>query len=173
MSLKLRAAGVGAIAAALAAWAIAPARADDCSAVKNAMLAAARTPHTTTITRVVDGKPVTARMVQTKDTRYFEIRGAWRSMPFSADEVRDMEESLNGSQLTCARVGADRLAGKSVMVYTAHIKNEDTEGDAKLWLGSDGLPLQVDNVHDGQRVSSSLDYTHADAPAGATPLNKP
>jgi hypothetical protein len=149
-----------------------PVRADDCSPVKAGMLATVRTPHTASFMRTKDGKPVTSQMIQTNDARYFEVEGKWRSMPFSAGDVREMEDNLNKSTLTCTRVGNDRLNGKSVTVYTVHLKNEDVESDAKLWVGADGLPLKVDNTMEGENHSSIYDFSHVEAPADATPLGK-
>jgi hypothetical protein len=146
------------------------AHADDCALVKAAMLRVVRTPHTVTIGRMKDGQPVTNRMIQTKDAKYVEIKGKWRILPLSQDDFREMEKSLNESTLTCARAGGDSVDGKSATIYTVHIKNEDTESDAKLWLGTDGLPLKTESKHDGEAVQATYDFAHADAPPDATPL---
>jgi hypothetical protein len=148
----------------------APSRADDCTAVKAAMLATVKKPHTITINRFKDGKPVTNRMVQTNDAKYVEVNGKWHILPVAADDLREMEKSFNETTFTCARVGADRVDGKSATVYTSHYKNEDTEGDAKVWIGPDGLPLKSESTQEGHLTSSSYDFAHADAPADATPL---
>jgi hypothetical protein len=149
-----------------------PARADDCAPIKAAMLQAVRTPHTVTISRIKDGKPVTNQMIQTKDAKYIEVKGKWRTLPFSADDFRQMEKSLDESTLACVRVGRESVDGKAATAYTVHLKNEDVESDSKLWLGTDGLPLRSETSHDGEASSSTYDFTHADAPADATPLGR-
>jgi hypothetical protein len=149
-----------------------PGRADDCASVKAAMLEAVRTPHTITINRTKNGKPVTNRMVQTKDAKYIELNGKWRSLPYSAEDLREMEKSLNESTLTCARVGSDSVDGKIATVYTVHVKNEDAESDSKVWLGADARPLKSESNLDGEVSSSIYDFSHADAPADAMPIGR-
>jgi hypothetical protein len=149
-----------------------PSWADDCAAVKAAMLATVRKPHTITINRIKDGKPLTNRMIQTRDAKYVEVNGKWHTLPVDADDLREMEKSFNETTFTCARVGRDSVDGKDATVYTSHYKNQDTEGDAKLWIGSDGLPLKSESNQEGHSSSSTYDFTHADAPADATPLGR-
>jgi hypothetical protein len=149
-----------------------PARADDCSAVKAAMLATVKKPHTITINRIKDGKPVTNHMVQTKDAKYVEVNGKWRTLPVTMDDFQEMEKSFNETTFTCKQVGRDSVDGQTATIYTSHYNNEDTEGDAKLWIASDGLPLKSESSHDGQMTSSSYDFAHADAPADSTPMGK-
>ncbi len=172
MTTRVRTACAVLAAAALGFCFAIPARADDCAPVKTAMLQAVRTPHTITIGRMKDGKPVTNRMIQTKDARYVEVNGKWRILPFSEDDFREMEKSLSESALTCTRMGRDSIEGKTATLYQVHMKNEDTETDAKLWIGADGLPLKSESQHDGQVASSTYDFAHADAPADATPIGK-
>ena len=150
----------------------APAHADDCAPVKAAMLQAVRTPHTIAIGRIKDGKPVTNQMIQTKDAKYVEVKGKWHILPVSEDDFREMEKSLNESTLTCTRVGRETVDGTTATVYTVHIKNDDAESDAKLWLGADGLPLKSESNHDGRVTSSIYDFAHADAPPNATPIGR-
>ncbi|RAI54665.1 hypothetical protein [Roseicella frigidaeris] len=147
-----------------------PAHADDCAPVKAAMLGALRTPHTAIITRQKDGKPSEIRMIQTRDSRYFEIRGQWRSVPLDADDLAEMEKGLDEAKIACRRLGAEQLEGKAVTVYAAHVEKEDSVSDNTLWIGSNGLPLRVETVLEGQTHSTLLDYGHADPPAGAAEL---
>lgn len=177
MSPKTRCASASSFVPFLAATALAfslasPARADDCAPVKAAMLQTVRTPHTITINRIKGGKPVTNHMIQTKDAKYVEVNGKWRTLPFSQDDFREMEKSFNEITFTCKQLGRDSVDGHSATVYSSHYKNEDTEGDAKLWIGADGLPLKSETTHDGQLTSSAYDFAHADAPADATPIGK-
>lgn len=130
--------------ASLACCLVSPVRADDCAPVKAAMLQTVRTPHTLTLDRIKDGKPVTNHMIQTKTGKYIEVNGKWRSLPFSEDDFREMEKALNESTLTCTRVGRDSIDGKTATAYTVHMENADTDSDAKLWIGEDGLPLKTE-----------------------------
>ncbi len=150
-----------------------PARADDCAPVKAAMLATVRKPHTITISRIKDGKPVSNRMIQTKDAKYIEVNGKWRALPTDADDLQEMEKSFNETTFTCKQLGRDSVDGQTATTYASHYKNEDAEGDAKVWIGSDGLLLKSESTHDGQLVSSTYDFAHAEAPADALPFRKP
>jgi hypothetical protein len=150
----------------------APACADDCAPVKAAMRQVVRTPHTITIRRIKDGKPVTSQMIQTKNAKYVEVKGKWHTVPFSEDDFREMEKSLDESTLTCTRVGRDTVNGTTATVYSVRIKNDDSESDAKLWLGADGLPLKSESNRDGGAASSAYDFAHADAPPNATPIGR-
>ena len=136
------------------------------------MLQTIRTPYTATITRSKGGQPITSRMIQTKDAKYVEVKGKWRTLPLDQDDVQDMEESLDKSKLTCARVGEESVGGKTAAVYTIHVKNEDVDSSGKFWLGSDGLPLKSESTQEGVTVSSTYDFAHAEAPPDATPLDK-
>lgn len=159
------------IAASVACGLTAPAYADDCSPVKQAMLAAANTPHTSTITRVEDGKTVTRRMIQTKDQRYVETKGQWRSMPVAPEDQAEREKSLDAAKLTCSRLGSETVNGVAATVYAVHIVNEDVTSDGKIWLGDRGLPLKVENASEGRNFTTTLDFDHADAPPDAQPLS--
>lgn len=158
----------GALACVLAL----PARADDCAPVKAAMLGSLKTPHTTIITRQKDGQPSEVRMIQTRDHKYFESRGQWRSVPIEADDLAKAQKDLDEAKITCRRLGAERLEGKPVTAYAAHVEKEDSVSDSTIWINADGLPLKVESVIEGQTHVSRLDYDHADPPAGARPLSE-
>jgi hypothetical protein len=147
-----------------------PAFADDCSPVGAAMIAAAKTPHTATITRFKNGKPVTGKMIQTKDDKFVEIDGKWRSMGDPPGDTSSIEAALKKAKVSCRKVGTEQVEGQATTVYTAHVENEGTVSDDKLWLGSNGLPVKVENLVEGQSYSTTFDYAHADAPADATPM---
>jgi hypothetical protein len=149
---------------------IAPAFADDCSPVSAAMVAAERTPHTSIVTRVKNGKPMTGRMIQTKDDKFIQIDGKWRSMGISPGDASSIEAELKKAKMTCHKVGVEQVDGQVTTVYKAHVENEDTVSDDKLWLGSNGLPLKVETMVEGQSYSTIFDYEHAEAPADATPM---
>jgi hypothetical protein len=160
------------VASGLALCLACTARADDCAPVKAAMLATVEKPHTITINRFKDGKPVTNRMIQTKDAKYVEVKGKWHTLPISADDLHEMEKSFNETAFTCRQLGRDSVDGNSATVYMSHYKNEDTEGDAKLWIGSDGLPLKTESTIEGHVDTASYDFAHADAPADSTPMGR-
>jgi hypothetical protein len=160
------------VATGLAFCLTTPARADDCAPVKAAMLATVKKPHTITISRVKNGKPVTNRMIQTTDAKFVEVSGKWYTLSVTTDDFREMEKSFNETTFTCKQLGRDNVDGQSATVYASHYKNEDIEADAKIWIGSDGLPLKSESAHNGQTTSSSYDFAHADAPADATPMGR-
>ncbi len=155
---------------ALAGLLATPALADDCGPVFDAMAKAAKTPHAATVTRMEDGKPVTSRMIQTRDRKYIEIHGQWRWMEMPADIDQEIEAMRKNTKMTCQKLGSEEVNGHATTVYSAHVENEGSVSDNELWLGSDGLPVKVRNTVDGKSFSSVLDYNHVEAPAGATQL---
>jgi hypothetical protein len=160
------------LAAIASAVSLAPhARADDCAPIRSGMMKSAQTPHVVTVTRIKDGKTVTNRAIQTKDTRYIDVNGKWRSMPFTPNDVKQMEETLNASQLTCSRVGTDNSDGKAATVYAVRMKDKEdgTESDIKVWLGTNGLPVKAE--HPGaDGYTTSYDFERVAAPAESTPF---
>jgi hypothetical protein len=147
-----------------------PAFADDCSPISAAMIATAKTPHTATLTRVKDGKPVTGKIIQTKDDKFVEVDGKWHSMGDPPGDTSSIEAALKKAKITCRKLGTEQVEGQTTTVYTAHVENEGTVSDDKLWLGSNGLPVKVENLVEGRSYSTTFDYAHADAPADATPM---
>jgi hypothetical protein len=147
-----------------------PAFADDCSPLSAAMIASAKTPHTSIITRVKDGKPTTDRMIQTRDDKFIQMDGKWRSMGVSPSDTNSIEAELKKAKMTCHKVGMEPVEGQVATAYTVHVENEGSVSDNKVWIGSNGLPLKVENVVEGRSYSTILDYEHADAPADATPM---
>lgn len=156
---------------ALAGLLAPPALADDCGPVFDAMIKAAKTPHTATVTRTEDGKPVTSKMVQTNDRKYIEVNGQWRWIEMPADLDQELEAMRKNTKMTCQKLGSEEVNGQPTTVYTAHVENEGSVSDNELWLGAGGLPLKVRNTVEGKSFSSILDYKHVQAPANATPFH--
>lgn len=155
---------------ALAGLLATPAHADDCGPVFDAMAKAAKTPHTATITRLENGKPVTSKMIQTKDRKYIEVNGEWRWMAMPADLDHELEAMRENTKMTCQKLGSEEVNGQATTVYTAHVENEGSASDNELWLGANGLPVKIANTVEGKSFSSILDYKEVQAPADALPL---
>lgn len=166
MSLAKSALALVALAGVLAP----PALASDCGPVFDAMMKAAKTPHTATITRMENGKAVSSRMVQTNDRKYIEVNGEWRWIPMPANLDQQLKEMRENAKMTCQKLGSEEVNGQPTTVYTAHVENEGSASDNELWLGPDGLPVKVANKVKDKSFSSVLDYKHVQAPASATPL---
>jgi hypothetical protein len=158
------------VAAAFLRLSLVPASADDCSPVKAAMITAANTPHTASVTREKNGKPVTNKIIQTSDNKYIEIEGKWRSFGPRLSEGGSVEDKLKTAKLTCAKIGPEQVGGQPATLYTAHMENDDIVSDNRIWLRSDGLPLRVDQTTEDQSYSTVFDYEHAEAPAVSTPV---
>jgi hypothetical protein len=159
-----------AVIAAAVTLLMTPAFADDCLPVSTAMIGAATTPHTSIVTRVKNGKPVTDKMIQTKDDKFIQMNGEWRSMGIAPDDTAAIEAALKKAKMTCRKMGVEQVGGQAATLYTAHLENEDSVSDNKIWLGSNGLPLKVDNLVEGESNSAIFDYEHAEAPANAAPM---
>ena len=157
---------------ALAGPPTAPALADDCGPLFDAIAKTARTPHTATITRVEDGKAITSRMVQTKDRKYIEVNGEWRWMPIPADLEQQLKEMRETTKITCRKLGSEEVDGQPTTVYTTRVVDLDQVSENELWLGADGLPVKITSMAEGKTFTSILDYKHVRAPVNATPLQR-
>lgn len=154
-------------AAAFAAFA-APAFADDCVAVRSAMMTVATTPYTTTVTKTDgQGKKTVSQAIQTATTKYVQSHGKWYAMNISENDLLD---TLKTTKMSCQRIGTDSANGLPAVIYKVHRDNDGTLLDEKTWISAKGLPLKSEGQVDGSTYEALYDFTRAQPPAGARPL---
>lgn len=159
---------VGALAAASLS-----ARADDCATVISAQFAQAKAPYAAITMMSQPGQPVSrSEMVVIGATMYFQVAGAWQSMPYSAQEVIDRStENAKKAKVkpTCQKFGAELVSGEAATVYNVH---EDKDGDAidsRIWISdSTGLPLKLEvHLGSGTSFTETTRYDRIQPPTGA------
>ena len=148
----------------------APAFADDCAAVKTAMLNSGHTPHTAVVTATdAQGKKTVTRQVQTVDNKYVQTAdGKWHAMNIA---IKDLNENTS-SVKTCRQTGSDNVAGESTLVYAVHTYLEGTSGDQKMWVSSKNRIVKAEITMEGARYTTEYDFAHVAAPADAVPMGK-
>jgi hypothetical protein len=152
---------------AFAAFA-APAFADDCAAVRSAMMTGAKMPYTTTITKIDgQGRKTVSQVIQTATTKYVQTHGKWLSMNISE---KDLLDNLKVTKITCVRIGMDSTNGQPAAIYKVHTENDGTVLDEKMWISAKGLPLKSEALVDGTTYESLYDLAHAQPPADAKPV---
>ena len=146
----------------------APALADDCAAVKIAMLNSGHTPHSVVVTKTDgQGKKIVTRQVQTVDNKYVQTPdGKWYAMNIA---IKDLDDDLSGV-LTCRRSGTDSVSGEFTVVYEVHMNLEGEVGDQKCWVSSKNLVLKSERVMKGARYTTEYDFAHVTPPANAIPM---
>jgi hypothetical protein len=150
----------------------APAFADDCAAVTASMMATAKTPYKSTISRAgKDGKPLISHMVQTPTAKYVETDGKWVTMPISSQDMIDqLGEMLKTVKMTCRLDGSQSVNGQPASIYLVHTENDGTVSDNKIWISAQNLPLKSEINVDGRQYVSTYDYSDVQPPAGAPPV---
>jgi len=148
------------------------ARADDCATVMSANFAQAKVPYASTTTSSQPNQPLVRSELVVIDTKmYFQVNGAWQSMPYSAQELIDREtEKAKKSKLkpTCQKVGAEIVNGEATTVYSADEDNGGQIIDSRVWISdSRSLPLKLE-VHIGSMTMTvTTRYDNIQPPAGA------
>jgi hypothetical protein len=148
----------------------APAIADDCTTVKNAMLGTGRTPHSLVLTKTDgQGKKTVTHQVQTVDNKYVQTPdGKWHAMNIA---IKDLDDDLSGVQ-TCRRSGSESVGGESTAVYDVHMNRDGDPSDAKIWVSSKNLILKSETVLEGGHYLTEYDFSHVTPPANSIPMGK-
>lgn len=146
----------------------APALADDCAAVKSAMLNSGHTPHSLILTRTDgQGKKTVTRQVQTVDNKYVQTPdGKWYAMNIA---IKDLNDDLSGL-LTCRRSGSDSVSGEVTAIYEVHMNLEGQVSDQKLWVSSKNMVLKSEGTIEGAHYTTDYDFAHVTTPANAIPM---
>ncbi len=145
-----------------------PVIADDCTALKSAMLKSGHTPHTVTLTKIDgQGKKIVTQQIQTVDNKFVQLpNGKWYSMGIA---TKDLDDDTSGI-LACRRIGGDSVGGESAAVYEVHTNIGDEVGDQKWWMSSANLILKTQGVTQGVNYTAEYDFAHAVPPPNAVPL---
>ncbi len=145
-----------------------PAIADDCAALKSAMLKSGHTPHTVTLTKTDgQGKKIVTQQIQTVDNKFVQLpNGKWYSMGIA---TKDLNDDTSGV-LACRRIGGESISGESTAVYEVHTNIGGEVGDQKWWMSSANLILKTQGVTEGAHYTAEYDFAHAAPPPNAVPL---
>ncbi|HEY5290447.1 MAG TPA: hypothetical protein VIJ59_10495 [Caulobacteraceae bacterium] len=144
---------------------------DPCQALFDAMIAQAKRPYAAMITTTGPGssrKQSETRIVDGKS--YFQVDGAWHSAPQTVDQmVNDLTQVHKTATQTCKASGDEAVGGKPAGIYDAHIVNQGSASDNRLWISKEtGLPLKSEaHLEGGSVVDQVFNYDNVTAPAGA------
>jgi hypothetical protein len=144
--------------------------ADPCQVVMNATLAVLQHDHVDQMT-LPTGAGKTARQaqsVQVGGKTYIQVNDAWTESPMSiADEIKMVNDESKTAHSTCKPSGADAIGGQPVAIYDAHVVNEGSTSDNRLWIAlASGLPLKIESHLDTGDISTQLlRYDNVTAPA--------
>ncbi len=143
----------------------APAIADDCAAVKTAMLNSGHTPHSVVVTKVDgQGKKTVARLIQTVDNKYVQTPGGkWYAMNIA---MKDLDDDTSGL-LMCHLSGRDSVGGEAAAIYEVHMNLEGEIQDQSIWVSSNNRVLKIEGAYEGIRHTTEYDYVHATPPVNA------
>jgi hypothetical protein len=146
----------------------APVLADDCTAVKSAMLNTGHTPYSLLVTKTdAQGKKTLTRQVQTVDNKYVQLpTGKWYAMNIA---MKDLNDDSSGLQ-SCRRGGSESISGESTTVYDFHMNSEGSINDGRVWVSSKNLIVKSEGVINGVHYTSEYDFGHVTAPANAIPM---
>jgi hypothetical protein len=146
----------------------APAVADDCAAVKSAILNTGYTPHSLILTQTDgQGKKTVTRQVQTVDNKYVQSPdGKWYAMNIA---MKDQNNDLSGL-LTCRRSGSDSASGEVTVVYEVHMNQEGIVTDQRIWVSSKNMVLKSEGTVEGAHYTTDYDFAHVTPPANAIPI---
>jgi hypothetical protein len=146
----------------------APALADDCAAVKSAILNTGYTPHSLILTQTDgQGKKTVTRQVQTVDNKYVQSPdGKWYAMNIA---IKDQNNDLSGL-LTCRRSGSDSANGEVTVVYEVHMNQEGFVTDQRIWVSSKNMVLKSEGTVEGAHYTTDYDFAHVTPPANAIPI---
>jgi hypothetical protein len=141
---------------------------DPCEAVFNAMIAQAKQPYVAAITTTKPGGSPTqseTRVVGGKS--YFQVDGKWHSVAQTPDQmVADLTSVHKSATGTCKVSGNETVGGKPATIFDAHIVNQGSASDNRLWIAKDtGLPLKSEaHPEGGEAVVQVFNYDNVAAP---------
>jgi hypothetical protein len=165
--MKAVAIAVAALALSRLAWA-----ADDpaCQPVYDSMERLAATPNHQSITQTNAGsKPTTSENVTVGDSRYLQVNGVWKRIPYStAESIKQQVEQRKDRTSTCRTVRDEAVDGVSASLVTVHTIAGDNASDQQVWISkSSGLPVrQVIDMGSITHMEVRYSYTNVVAPVG-------
>ena len=143
---------------------------DPCQVVMTATRAVLQHDHATQMTLPVmaSGTSRQAQSVQVGGKTYIQVDNVWTVSRMSvADELQTVNDEAKTAQTTCKAAGADVINGQPVSIYDAHVVNQGSTSDNRLWISvASGLPLKIETHLDTGGVSTQLiRYDNVTAPA--------
>jgi hypothetical protein len=141
---------------------------DPCAVVNKATDSVNTVDHSTAITTVVAGgapQSGEARLVGGKS--YVQVAGKWHVSPTSAaDTAAMLAEVRKSAKQTCQAVGEESLDGVPTAVFTAHVENDGSVSDNKMWVAKGtGLPVKTVSTVEGRTVITQINrYDGVSAP---------
>jgi hypothetical protein len=145
-----------------------PVLADDCAALRSAMLNSGHTSHTVIVTKTDgQGKKIVTRQIQTVDNKYVQMPdGKWFAMGIATKDLNDDTSSV----ISCRRIDSDSVSGESTAVYEVRLNLEGELSDQKWWMSSKNLILKTEGVVEGAHYTTEYDFAHATPPPNAVSL---
>jgi hypothetical protein len=143
---------------------------DPCQVVMTATRAVLQHDHATQMTLPVmaSGTSRQAQSVQVGGKTYIQVDNVWTVSRMSvADELQTVNDEAKTAQTTCKAAGADVINGQPVSIYDAHVVNQGSTSDNRLWISvASGLPLKIETHLDTGGVSTQLiRYDNVTTPA--------
>ena len=144
------------------------AHADDCTAIKSAMLESGHKPRTVTVTSAdAQGKQVVTQQIQTETNKYIQTRdGQWHVMNIAIKDLNDNTDTVK----QCSRLGSERVNGESTTTYTLSYDTSGAMMEQKIWVSSKNLILKSEGKVNGGKVETTMDYSTPKPPANAIPM---
>jgi outer membrane lipoprotein-sorting protein len=143
-----------------------PALADECAAVKDAVIAQTKVPYAASTVMALGSAPATTtQSISTGGRLYFQVNGTWQSTPHDAQKEVDKANAASKTG-SCTHESDATVNGESTAVFLVHYKTEHSESDNRLWISkSTGLPLKTDvQFKDGIKVSIAFRYDNIQPP---------
>jgi enamine deaminase RidA (YjgF/YER057c/UK114 family) len=169
--------GLTTLAAAAALLGVLPAHADDCSTLMTAMMNQASKPYNATVTMSdPTGKNHTSKIIFTGSLLYTQVEGQWHSMQLTSKEMADqIRDAAKTAKTSCHQTGAEAVNGQPATIYMAHVENQGSISDNKVWVSkANGATLKSEvTIKDGPHMVTVFDYGKIVPPANATPLVAP
>jgi hypothetical protein len=150
---------------------------DPCQVVMTATLAVLQHDHSDQMTLPVDGSGPgqQAQMVQVAGKSYMQFQGVWRPSPQTvAEQIQTVSDESRTAQTTCKSSGADVIDGQPVAIYDAHVVNQGSTSDNRLWISvASGLPLKlVTHLDTGGVATQDIRYDNVTAPTNVQPATQ-
>jgi len=148
----------------------ATALADECT---TSMLTTSKAVFSSVSTKTdAQGKHSQSRMTQMQSMQYVQTGdGQWHSIAMTLKELVDTTNDLvKTAKITCHREGSDSVNGVATTVYAAHVENEGSISDSRVWIASNHLLMRADLNIEDVKYSTLYDYTRVSAPANAKPI---
>lgn len=141
---------------------------EPCVIVDKATVAVNTVDHASVITTAMGGgAPRTGETRVVGGKSYVEVNGDWQvSKTSPAENAAMMAEERKSAKETCQALGDETVAGVSTAVFSAHVENDGSVSDNKIWIAKDsGLPVKTVSTLEGNTVVTQMNtYSGVIAP---------